>query len=197
MQTAELGHFAVIIDGTKYNLKATLRNMANLADSRRLVRYFDMLHNPKLPVNVLLDVSREVILACSDSPQIEKHLIKCRRMKPHITKDSFSINDQINVAAGLMRHGIAGVNRPDNGLKSGGGDVSEFNAYEMVAAAKNHFGMSLSEAWDITMSEFAYHIASHFPTKQTKGEVPSMDDHKLAMQMLREKAEREKQARAE
>lgn len=196
MQTAELGHFAVTIDGQTYQLNATLRNMAKLADAKRLIRYFDMLHNSRVPVNVLLDVSREVFLACSDSPEIEKHLIKCRRMKPHISPRSLSINDQINVAAALMRHGVAGVNKPDNGLKSGGGSVTEFNAYEIVATAKNHFGMSLTEAWDLTMSEFAYHLASHFPSKQRTGEAPSIDDHKLAMKMLREKAEQEKAARA-
>ena len=183
MQDTQIGHFAVIVDGKKYSLTPTLRNMAKLADARRLIVFYDMIHSQKVPDHILVDLSREIILACSDSARIDENLIKCKRGKPHITPRSFSANDQVVVAAGLMRHGIAGVNRPRNaGTGKSSREVEEFDVNKIVADAMIHFEMSRKEALDLTMSEFYLLVAAKFPPESSGNNAPSVKAHNEVME---------------
>ena len=98
------------------------------------------------------------------------------------------MNDQVVVAAALMRHGIAGVNRPDyeGSKKASGKPMDEFDVNKIVADAMIHFNLSEGDALDLTMSKFCYLLASKFPPDNKKQEVPSLDAHKAAMKKLME-----------
>ena len=182
MQTVEQGHFQVIIDENTFNLTPSFRNMAKLADADRLIIYFDLIHGRIADISTKLNVAREILIACCDNSLIDKYLIKCRKGKPHITPKSISMNDQIAVAAALMRHGIAGVNAPkyENSGKKGE-PLTKFDVYQYVSDAKNHFGLTMSEAWDLTMTEFRYHLASKFPPKRDKTDAPTLKEHEESM----------------
>lgn len=176
MQDTQMGHFSVKVGGDKYNLTPSLRNMSRLASASRLIVFYDMMHSNKVPENVLIDLSREIILTCADSEEIDKHLIKCKRGKPHITKDSFSASDQVVVAAGLIRHGVAGVNRPNNAgsRKASGKEVTEFDVNRVVAESMIHFGLSRAEALDLTMSEFYQLLAAKYPQESSSDDAPTV-----------------------
>jgi len=189
MQSTEIGAFKLEVDGNVFNLLPSLRNMAKIANSKRILLMHEMIHSPKVPDWLRLDVGREVLLACSDSPEIDKHLIKSKRQKPHLNKHKISINDQVVVAASLMRHGIAGVNRPEYaGEKSGKAKpMIEFDVNKVVADAMIHFRLSESDALDLTMSKFSFLLAAKFPPESSKETTPSLDAHKEAMRLLMEK----------
>lgn len=190
MQQTEIGKFKLKINGNTFNLLPSLRNMAKLADSKRVLVLYEMIHSPKVPEWLKLDIGRDILLACSDNEGIDKYLIKTKRQKPVLNDSKISINDQVVVAAALMRHGIAGVNRPkyEGSKKSSDKEMVEFNINKIVADSMNHFGLSRNEAWDQTMSEFSHSLASKFPVDNSKEtDVPSLDAHRAAMQKLMEK----------
>ncbi len=186
MQSTEIGEFKLRIDGQLFNLVPSLRNMAKIADSKRLLLIYEMIHSPKVPDWLRCDIGRDVLFACSDNEAIDKHLIKSKRQKPHLNKHKISINDQVVVAAALMRHGIAGVNKPAyaGGDKGRGKPATEFDVNKIVADAMVHFNLSESDALDLTMSKFAHLLAAKFPPESASNPAPTLSDHKAAMQEL-------------
>lgn len=189
MQQAQIGHFSLTVGDQKFELLPSLRNMAKLANAKRILTMYDMIHSPKVPNWLRLDIAREILLACSNNEAIDKYLIKCRKQKPHLNQHKISISDQIVVAASLMRHGIAGVNRPkyEGSKKSKGKAVTEFDVNKIVADAMIHFNLSEEEALNLTMSKFSYLLAAKFPPESSREDVPSLEAHKEAMKALMEK----------
>lgn len=185
-QNTQIGHFAVDINNQRFEFKPSLRAMSRLADAVELMQIYKALHSRYTKSTTLISMSQDVLLTCVDKPKdFERYTVgvsyaKDHRGKPHFkSKLAISINDQIQVAAALMRHGIAGVNRPKNSLQGEGVPMKEFDVYRFVADAKHHFGVSLTEAWEMTMSEFYYHLAAAFPPT---GKEPDIDAHKAAME---------------
>lgn len=189
MQETEIGHFSVTINNKTFKLLPSLRNMATLANSVRILLIYEMIHSPMVPQWYRIDLARDIILACCDDNDIDEHLIYCRKCKPRLSIKKISINDQIVVAAALMRHGVAGVNRPDyDGSKKGSGKPADkFDVNKIVADAMIYFGLSKQEALDLTMSEFCYLLAAKFPPTASQNNSPSLEDHKAAMKALMEK----------
>lgn len=56
--------------------------------------------------------------------------------------------------------------------------TSEFNAFEYISAARNHFGMSRGEAEQLTLTEFTLLLAANFPEQKgfTKEEYDAVAD---------------------
>lgn len=188
MQSAEIGQFSLDIDGKNFSLIPSLRNMAKLASSKKILSMYDMIHSPVVPDWLRLDIARDIFIACCDKKSIANHLIKTRNMKPHLNSRCISANDQIVVAASLIRHGVAGVNRPKyaGSSKSSGKGLDEFNVNKIVADAMIHFSLSEEEALNLTMSKFYYLLSAKFPSDSVKQDTPSMEQHKAAMKALRE-----------
>jgi len=192
MQDTELGHFTVEVDGEQFELTASFRNMASLANASDLLLIFRAMHSKEALVRTLVTTARDIMLACTDKPEaLDKYLVNMPHKKPHIkSRHAISAQDQIVVAAALMRHGVAGVNRPKTGLKPSGKAMDEFNVYQHVAEAKQHFGLSIDEAWGLTMTEFCYHLAAAFPPESAGQSAPSIDTHKAAMEADKEAYEK-------
>ena len=187
MQSAEIGLFSMSVDGRTFNLIPNLKNIAKIADKVRILLIYEMIHSPKVPDWYRLDIARDIILACSDSQDIDKHLIRSCRQMPYVNKHKISINDQVMLAAALMRHGVAGVNR-DKISKAGATKkkATEFDINKIAADAMIHFNMSKSDALNLTMSEFCYLLASKYPKETKQSDAPSMDAHKRVMKALLE-----------
>ena len=189
MQQAEIGHFSLTINDIVFNLVPSFKAIAKIADSVRILRLYDMIHSPQIPSWLKLEIARDTLLACSDKASINDYLVKVRKQKPHLNSKCISMSDQITVAAALLRHGVAGVNRPkyagDN--KAKGKAIDAFDVNAIVAQAMIHFGLSKSEAENLTMSEFCQLLSAKFPPDSEKQETPSLEAHKEAMKALMEK----------
>ena len=96
--------------------------------------------------------------------------------------------DMLVIAQSLITHGIIGkakirkLQRHESGQAT-----SEFNAFEYISAARNHFGMSRAEAEQLTMTEFQLLIASKYPEQKgfTKEEYDAVADDYLAKKAKR------------
>ena len=91
--------------------------------------------------------------------------------------------DMVVIAQSLITHGIIGkakvrkLQRHENGETT-----TEFNAFEYISAARNHFGMSRAEAEQLSMTEFQLLIAAKYPDQKgfTKDEYDAVADDYLA-----------------
>ena len=93
--------------------------------------------------------------------------------------------DIVIFAQALMTHGIIGKGRVRWLQRHGSGQTTnEFNAFEYISAAHNHFGMSSDEAEELTMTEFTMLLAAKHPNQ--KGFTGDEDD-KALMTILNEK----------
>lgn len=96
--------------------------------------------------------------------------------------------DMLVVAQSLITHGIIGKAKVRRLQRHESGEAtSEFNAFEYISAARNHFGMSRAEAEQLTMTEFQVLIAAKYPDQKgfTKDEYDAVADDYLAKKARR------------
>lgn len=97
-------------------------------------------------------------------------------------------NDIIVLAQHLMQHGVVGkakvrqLQRHETGERT-----TEFKAFDYISAARSHFGMSRSEASQLTMTEFQMLLAAKYPDQKgfTREEYDAIADDYLAKQAAR------------
>ncbi|HDU4318658.1 TPA: hypothetical protein RFS98_000078 [Klebsiella aerogenes] len=97
-------------------------------------------------------------------------------------------NDIIVLAQHLMQHGVVGkakvrqLQRHETGERT-----TEFKAFDYISAARSHFGMSRSEASQLTMTEFQMLLAAKYPDQKgfTREEYDAIADDFLAKQAAR------------
>lgn len=96
--------------------------------------------------------------------------------------------DMVVIAQSLISHGIIGKAKVRKLQRHEGGEATtEFNAFEYISAARNHFGMSRAEAEQLSMTEFQLLIAAKYPDQKgfTREEYDSTRDEFLARQAKR------------
>ncbi|ABU78265.1 hypothetical protein VEL88_002959 [Cronobacter sakazakii] len=96
--------------------------------------------------------------------------------------------DMIVIAQSLITHGIIGKAKVRKLQRHESTQAtSEFNAFEYISAARNHFSMSRAEAEQLTMTEFQLLIAAKYPEQKgfTREEYDSVADDYLARKKKR------------
>ncbi|WP_436879556.1 DUF6246 family protein [Escherichia coli] len=96
--------------------------------------------------------------------------------------------EMIVIAQSLISHGVIGkakvrkLQRHENNQAT-----HEFNAFEYINAARNHFGMSRLEAEQLSMTEFQLLIAAKYPDQKgfTREEYDAVADDYLAKKAKR------------
>ncbi|MFS9729907.1 DUF6246 family protein [Enterobacter hormaechei] len=92
------------------------------------------------------------------------------------------------IAQSLIAHGIIGKAKVRKLQRHESNEAtSEFNAFEYISAARNHFGMSRAEAEQLTMTEFQLLIAAKYPDQKgfTKEEYDAVADDYMAKKARR------------
>ncbi|MGG8032533.1 DUF6246 family protein [Klebsiella aerogenes] len=86
------------------------------------------------------------------------------------------VAEMIIVAQNLMMHGIIGKAKVRKLQRHETSDTTnEFRASEYIVAARNHFGISKEEAWQLTMTEFQLMLIAKYP--EQKGYTREEYDH--------------------
>ncbi|HBZ8435008.1 TPA: hypothetical protein MM384_000247 [Klebsiella aerogenes] len=96
--------------------------------------------------------------------------------------------EMIIVAQNLMMHGIIGKAKVRKLQRHETSDTTnEFRASEYIVAARNHFGISKEEAWQLTMTEFQLMIIAKYPEQKgyTREEYDSAADDFFARRKRR------------
>lgn len=105
-----------------------------------------------------------------------------------IRRGSMDEFDMLVIAQSLITHGIIGKAKVRKLQRHEGGDATtDFNAFEYISAARNHFGMIRGEAEQLSMTEFTLLIAAKYPDQKgfTKEEYDAVADDYLAKQAAR------------
>ncbi|ELV1577774.1 hypothetical protein QN007_003407 [Escherichia coli] len=105
-----------------------------------------------------------------------------------IRRGSMDEFDMLVIAQSLITHGIIGKAKVRKLQRHEGGEATtDFNAFEYISAARNHFGMSRGEAEQLSMTEFTLLIAAKYPDQKgfTKDEYDAVADDYLAKQAAR------------
>ena len=133
-----------------------------------------------------------VLSSCCDAdatPLIGELRIAKTKGKPFkLRRGAMDEFDMVVIAQALITHGIIGkarirkLQRHENTSTT-----SEFNAFEYISAARNHFGMSRDEAEQLTMTEFQHLIAAKYPDQKgfTREEYDSITEDYLAKKARR------------
>lgn len=96
--------------------------------------------------------------------------------------------DMLAIAQSLITHGIIGKARVRRLQRHESNEsTTEFNAFEYISAARNHFSMSREEAEKLTMTEFTQLLAAKYPDQKgfTKEEYEAVTDDYLARKARR------------
>lgn len=97
-------------------------------------------------------------------------------------------SDIIVLAQHLMQHGVVGKAKVRHLQRHETGErTTEFKAFDYISAARSHFGMSRSEASQLTMTEFQMLLAAKYPDQKgfTREEYDAIADDYLAKQAAR------------
>lgn len=98
------------------------------------------------------------------------------------------VHDLIILAQSLITHGIIGKAKVRRLQRhESNAFVSEFNAFEYISAARNHFSMPRKEAEQLSMTEFQQLLAAKYPDQKgfTREEYDSIADDFLKRQEQR------------
>lgn len=92
------------------------------------------------------------------------------------------------IAQSLITHGIIGKAKVRQLQRHEAGKATtEFNAFEYINAARNHFGMSRQEAEQLSMTEFQMLLAAKYPDQKgfTREEYEQVADEYMAKKAKR------------
>lgn len=103
-------------------------------------------------------------------------------------KGAVPMQNIVLIAQSLITHGIIGkakvrqLQRHETGKAT-----TEFNAFEYINAARNHFGMSRQEAEQLSMTEFQMLLAAKYPDQKgfTREEYEQVADEYMAKKAKR------------
>lgn len=103
-------------------------------------------------------------------------------------KGAMPLSDMVLIAQSLITHGIIGkaklrqLQRHESNKAT-----TEFNAFEYISAARNHFGISRDEAEQLSMTEFQMMLGAKYPEQKgfTRDEYEAVADDYLAKKARR------------
>ena len=103
-------------------------------------------------------------------------------------KGAMSTFEMVLIAQSLITHGIIGKAKVRKLQRHESSQAtSEFNAFEYISAARNHFGISRDEAEQLSMTEFQIMLAAKYPDQKgfTRDEYEAVADDYLAKKARR------------
>ncbi|MDB4306028.1 DUF6246 family protein [bacterium] len=194
--TCEIGHFKISAGGIDYNLTPSFKNILKLGSPTELVGLFSSAHeifNPakshdKLDYMSAVMNSAFVIRTCCDIDPT-KILVDVMRtdkgLKLHYnsTRGAMTPERQLMIAAGLLRHGVAGVKKESESSKGDAADSVDI--WEFVHTAMVHLNMSKEDALSLTMTEFVRIFDKKYPPEKTAADSISDADYDEAMARLK------------
>lgn len=166
----EYGHAEIEWEGVKYRLSPTFANMSKIGspveiieDFKSFISTMNVVHKFNIAINVLN--------ACCDkeipSSLVGRVQFSERRNKFLYVKPAHSLPmliDVITLAEHCFLHGICGKTY---NKQSTGEPLKTFDAYEYMELARVHLGLSLSEASNMTMTEFVRMMDAKFPPEKS------------------------------
>lgn len=167
-----IGEASAQLDGVTFMFRPTLANIAEIGSPAEIVETFALVMSDAVePAHQWqqLGAALRVLYHCADelTPELERLLGNW--VDPHprrYTPGRMPVHAIVALARQMMRHGVVGVPlQQPNGkpLQNSDDYTPEFKAAEYVAMAVAHLGMTIADAWQMTMTSLVQILASKFP----------------------------------
>lgn len=165
---------AVASEGAEFTFTPSFARIAGLGSPQEIVQLYAGLHGPRAAQDAAY------VLACLCNQDDPTPLVGWTD-EQGAHAGLMPADEQIIIARHLLQHGIVGKARPGKG----DGKYSDgFNAYEYIAAACVHLGLSRADAEGLSMTEFQTMFEMKFPDAKAK-EVPGREAYKAFMDKMR------------
>lgn len=167
-----IGEASAQLDGVTFMFRPTLANIAEIGSPTEIVETFALVMSDAVePAHQWqqLGAALRVLYHCADelTPELERLLGNWVDPYPRrYTPGRMPVHAIVALARQMMRHGVVGVPlQQPNGkpLQNSDDYTPEFNAAEYVAMAVAHLGMTIADAWQMTMTSLVQILASKFP----------------------------------
>jgi hypothetical protein len=177
-------------DGSEWTFAPSLARIAALGHPREIVELYAELHDPQRSATAARYILASLCEQDDPTPLVGWMCADDGTEHAGLMPAS----EQIIIARHLMRHGIAGNDRPGTGA---GRYVAEFQAAEYIAVARVHLGLSTADAEALSMTELQGLLDAKFPDKDKASDVPTRAEYEaglIAMRAIQKAAERRKEA---
>ena len=168
-----IGEAAVHLNDRVFIFRPSLANIAQIGTPAEIVETFALVMSQAQDNSHWFEqigASMRVLYACCD--QFDRELEGLiGHWVPHprrYTPGKMQPAVVLAIARQMMLHGVVGdVERQQS--SSQGDYKSEFNAGEMAAMAQAHLGLSVSEAWSMTMTSLIRTLTAKYPPQKGDG----------------------------
>lgn len=164
---------AIAAGGERYVFRPSFRAMAELGNPRQIVELFYRVHEKPEAWDVI-----DVLRACCDD-ELPLDLTGYSDTKSggiEYVDGAIPFSECVILARWLLFNGVVGNVKRRNG--KGGERSNEFDPAEFVSAAMIHFGVSKSDAENMTMTEFQRAIRTKYPEQTEKLEsIPTKEEY--------------------
>lgn len=169
-----IGEAAVHLNDRVFIFRPSLANIAQLGTPGEIVETFAVVMSDG-PWFEQIGAAMKVLYTCCD--EFDRDLESLLgHWVPHprrYTPGKMQPAVVLAIARQMMLHGVVGdVERQQS--SSQGDYKSEFNAGEMAATAQAHLGLSVVEAWAMTMTSLIGTLAAKYPPQKGDGKGPAM-----------------------
>ena len=162
----------VTSDGQEFTFRPAFSRIADLGKPDQIVEIFRSLFGRRAAFN-----ARFVLAILSDQEDITP-LIGWMDMEKGWQPGVMPPDEQICLAAHLLRHGMVGAAKMEGGQAK---PVTEFNVGDYVVAARAHLGMTAEAAEALSMTEFQALFEMKFPDSKKKRDVATREEYRAAM----------------
>lgn len=167
MILSDVGDIGVSYEGLELILSPSLYAISKLGEGKEIVEVFTRVMGGDLAYSLA------AIQMCADRDisgvfgYIDENLA--------FQEKGASASEVIIVAQSLMKHGlIGGIERKSEPTDSGS-YTKEFDAKEYVAMAVAHLGISIKDAWSMTMTTLLSVLEAKFPNTDKK-DTPTLEE---------------------
>jgi hypothetical protein len=196
------GYAYITAGGQTYELAPSFCNIANIGSPMEVIAVYKRLSMGVINTSTYCDVCT-VLEACGLPGELYGGIkFSERQSKTLIAPGLLPIQDAYMLALHSLKHGISGTSEQVEENNEGKPQpVTEFDAYTHIINAMEHFGMSVEEAENLTMTKYvrlvSAKIKAHNQSKARKE--PSKEEQQSAMdnyEIMRAQAEARAKAKA-
>ena len=173
MLLKKYGHGSIEYDGVKYVIVPSFINISKVGEPNEIIETIKGLHSTD-PLEVYSCAFCILQSCCDDDfpPELFGDLSMTDSGINKLDVSPEQINDLIALASHCVKHGVIG----DVETKSESGEpLTEFDAYEYIDLAVEHFNLSYDDAAKMTMTQFVRRMRTKYPELHKKVEAGERD----------------------
>lgn len=154
----EYGFAEIKVGNETYELKPTLSNIKNIGSPTDIVNSFTILQYRFAHFVMSFREAIKILQCCGLTEELTGWIVFSERSnKSLIHPGKISVGEVFILAEHCLRHGVCGIIESDDPDKEKTGEpLKRFDAHSYIVDAIDYLGVSLSEAEEMTMTQFVH-----------------------------------------